>query len=173
MQGYVLMESEIGHCAPTADNDLIDLILTIPPELRRGHDIYRQFLKKAFPRLAAIPYDGTGVRPDFPLAIWRLGALSRYYVETAKLRISALSKEAVSFPARKSYVDFNGWFQKDLAWRNYFGDLLTGTDAVAVRNYFNRDYVLGLCEEQFSGKKDNSMKLLYLATFELMLRIYG
>ena len=55
--GYATRRSMMEMSPAPADNDFIDLILTIPPEWRLNHYIYRKFLNKLAPELAKIPYN--------------------------------------------------------------------------------------------------------------------
>lgn len=58
---------------PTMDNEFIDTILKIPPEMRMNHNIQRKFLKKLCPDLDKIPYNKTMVRADAPYILWKIG----------------------------------------------------------------------------------------------------
>jgi asparagine synthase (glutamine-hydrolysing) len=170
MEGYRLMRSQIEHCAPTMDNDLIGIIMTLPPELRARHYLYRKFLIDIFPKLAAIQYNSTGLRADSPLWLWRLHA--RYESRQAALarKIRELSGGKIFFRTRKSYVDFEKWFAENKAWRSYFENLLLNKKTISTARHLNRDCVERLFSEQYLGKKDNSTKILYIATFELFLK---
>jgi len=160
---------EISH--PTADNNFIDLIRTIPPEWRINHFIYRKFFKKLSSELATIIYNRTMVRPDAPLLFWKLGL---YYIHGRDLllkKINTFSKGKIQLYNTHNYVDFDAWFRTNVQWQNFFKELLCNKDYKSQK-YINQDYVKQLFEESIVGKNNNAMKLMYLATFELFLQKY-
>jgi asparagine synthetase B (glutamine-hydrolysing) len=157
---------ETSH--PTADNNFIDIIRTIPPEWRINHSIYRKFFKKLSPKLAKIPYNRTMVRPDAPLFFWKLGL---YYVHGRDLllkKIYTFSKGKIQSHNTYHYVDFDEWFRTNERWQNFFKELLLNKNSKSQK-YLNQDYVKQLLEEAITGKNNNGIKLMYLATFELFL----
>jgi asparagine synthase (glutamine-hydrolysing) len=157
---------EVTH--PTADNDLIDLILTIPPEERLHHGIYRKFLRKIAPDMAKITYNKTMVRPDLPIFWW--GIFSKYNTGKAILRnkIRKYTKGKLCSEERRSYVNFFQWFQTNEDWRSFFRKTLI--EEPPKNALFNNGYVHDLLEQQLNGAKDNVGKLLYVATVYLFLR---
>jgi asparagine synthase (glutamine-hydrolysing) len=160
---------EVTH--PTADNDLIDLILTIPPEKRLHHGIYRKFLKRIAPAMAKIPYNKTMVRPDLPIFLW--GIFSKYNTGKAILRnkIRRFTKGKLFSKERRSYVNFFQWFQTDDNWQRFFEILIENPPRNAL---FNNGYVHDLLKEQTNGVKDNVGKLLNITTIYMLLRdIFG
>jgi asparagine synthase (glutamine-hydrolysing) len=160
---------EISH--PTADNNFIDLIRTIPPEWRINHFIYRKFFKKLTSELATIPYNRTMVRPDAPLLFWKLGLYYIYARDLFLKKINTFSKGKIQLHNAHHYVDFDEWFRTNEQWQNFFKELLLNKDYKS-KKYLNQDYVKQLFEEAIVGKNNNAMKLMYLATFELFLQKY-
>lgn len=160
---------EVSH--PTSDNDFIDVILTIPPEWRLNHYIYRKFLKKLAPELAKIPYNKMMVRADAPLLFWRVGSIFLFGRELIKKRIQKFSKGKIHLPNKRSYVNFDEWFRTNENWQSYFRELLLDENG-KYEKYFNRDYIEQLFQKQVAGEKDNSMKLLYVASFKIFLRLF-
>jgi len=172
LMGVVLGRNFVEYSHPTYDNDFIDIILTIPPELRKSHIIYRKFFKKIFPELAKIPYDKTSIRPDLPIGFWKKSIKYQHYLEVIKKRIRRISKNKIFLSPKKSYVNFDEWFCNNKKWHDYFLKLLLGQDTICTKKYLNKDYIERLFQEHFSGQKDNSMKLLRIATFELFLKLF-
>jgi asparagine synthase (glutamine-hydrolysing) len=157
---------EVTH--PTADNDLVDILLTIPPEKRLHHMIYRKFLKRIAPSMARIPYNKTMVRPDRPIFLWNV--FSKYDVGKAILRnkIRRYTRGRLCSKERRSYVNFFQWFQTNENWQGFFNEILV--ENPPKNNLFNNDYVRNLLKEQISGARDNVRKLLYLTTIYMFLR---
>jgi asparagine synthase (glutamine-hydrolysing) len=156
---------EVTH--PTADNDLIDLLLTIPPEKRLHHGIYRKFLKRIAPAIARIPYNKTMVRPDLPIFLWNI--FSKYNTGKAITRnkIRRYTKGKLCLQERRSYVNFFQWFQTDRNWQTFFEGLIENPPK---NELFNNSYVHDLLREQISGERNNVGKLLYITTIYIFLR---
>jgi len=157
---------EVTH--PTADNDLIDLILTIPPGKRLHHGIYRKFLKRIAPDMAKITYNKTMVRPDLPIFLWDV--FSKYNTAKALLRnkIRKYTGGRLYSKEKRSYVNFFQWFQTDENWRNFFRKILI--EEPPKNELFNNDYVHDLLEQQLNGARNNVGKLLFITTIYMFLR---
>lgn len=168
---YSMVRVSMETAYPTMDNNFIDIILRIPPELRFNHNIHRKFLKKLSPELAKIPYNKTMIRADAPLALWKFGAIYQMGKEEIKRIIWRVSKGTILLSSKRSYVDFEEWFRLNDEWRAFFKGLLLSKDTVCTK-FFNQKFLEKLFYEQVSGKRGNSQKLLYLASFELFLRLF-
>lgn len=164
---------EMSH--PTVDNDFIDVLLKIPPELRYNHKIYREFLMKFFPELCKIPYNKTMVRPSAPLWIWKAGKYILFIKLMLKRMLWRFSGGRIYLPDRRSYVNFEEWFRTNENWKSFFEDLLLNKNCLYMK-YINQDYVKNLFHEVSKGKKlrvsTYANKLVYLASFELFLRLF-
>lgn len=169
--GHVLSRTTMETSVSTFDNNLIDLISKIPPELRVNHRVYRKFLMKLSPSLARLPYDNTMIRADAPLILWAIGTYYQIKKEEFKLLITKLSKEKIIFHNKRSYVNFSEWFRTNNDWKGYFKDLLLSEGFVS-KKYINQKYIKKLINEHEERKADNSVKILYIASFELFLRIF-
>jgi asparagine synthase (glutamine-hydrolysing) len=157
---------EVTH--PTADNDFVDILVTIPPEKRIHHKLYRKFLKRIAPAMAKIPYSKTMVRPDLPISLWNV--FSKYDIGKAILRnkIRRYTNGKLCSKERRSYVNFFQWFQTDENWQRFFNQVLI--ESPQMNTLFNNNYVHDLLKEQISGEKDNVGKLLYITTIYMFLR---
>lgn len=167
--GYTIRRDMVEMSPPTADNDFIDVILTIPTEWRLNHYIYRKFLNKLSPELARIIYNQTMVRANAPLVFWRVGRIYSAAKELIKKRIQNLSNRKIILSNKRSYVNFDEWFRTNENWQSFFKELLLNENNKSGK-YLNQKYIETLFQEQITGKKKNSKKLLYLASFELFLR---
>lgn len=177
LMGHVLLRSAVDNAVPTYDYDFIDIILQIPPEKRVNHGIYRQFLNVLSPTLAKIPYNKTMVRADAPFVFWQIGSKLLHYREAFKRELSCLFSNKIVFANKRSYVDFDGWLRTEQSWKTYFHDLLLSDNSRSVA-YFKPEYVKELIETHGKtrarfGRRNNSMFLLYLATVEWFLRLFG
>jgi len=170
--GSVISRNKFEETLLTFDNDLVELALKIPPELRFNYRIYRKFLMKLAPELAAIPYQRTMVRADAPLIAWRMGETYQGGKERIKKEIWRLTGGRIYLPNRRSYVNLDEWLRLNEKWRGFVRGLLLG-DKACSRGYFNKDYIETTIQEHESGKVDHSQRLAYLATFELFLKMFA
>lgn len=169
--GSVIGRNKAEEAMPTFDNRFIEVMLKIPPELRINHRIYRKFLMRLAPELAAIPYNHTMVRADAPLMVWRLGRIYQYAKEKIKKEIWRLTRGRIYLPNKRSYVNLDEWLRLNEKWKGFVTGLLLNEKACS-RGYFNRNYIEALIKEHEAGKIDHSQRLAYLATFELFLRMF-
>jgi len=169
--GYVFIRDMLEISNPTVDNNFIDIILKIPPEWRLNHYIYRKFLKTLSPELAKIPYNHTMIRADAPFILWKAGTMYLRIENKIKRLIWKVSKGKIFIPSKKSYVEFNDWLRTNEKWKRFFKDLLLDKNAMS-KTYFNQEYIKTLIQEHEEGKENNSLKILYLASFELFLRLF-
>lgn len=175
IMGIVLCRNYVEFSHPTYDNNLIDIILKIPPELRYNHRIYRKFLKKLSPAVAKIPYNKTMIRPNAPLFLWKIGLIYQLGKEFVKKRIWRLSKGRIILSNKRSYVNFEEWFRTDENWNSFFEELLLNESSLS-KKYINQDYVKTIFDNLKKGKGirfiRDPMRIIYLASFELFLKLF-
>lgn len=109
------------------------------------------------------------VRADAPLLFWGIGRYYQFGKELIKKKIYIFSKGKILLPDKRSYVNFDEWLRVNEDWRSYFKKLLL-TESSISKKYLNQNYIKHLIRQHEAGKCDNSIKILYLATFELFLR---
>jgi len=177
LMGHVLLRTVVENTVPTCDYRFLEVIAKIPPEKRMHHYIYRKFLMALSPTLARLPYNKTMLPPSAPLQFWRLGERLQYYKEAIKRELACSFPGKLSLRNKRSYVDFDGWLRTEHSWKSYFRDLLLGENSRSTV-YFNPEYVTELIETHGTtrarfGRRNNAMIILYLATVEWFLRLFG
>ncbi len=171
--GSMIGRNKVEETIPTFDNEFIAVLLKIPPELRFKYHIYRKFLRRLAPELAALPYSNTMVRADAPLIAWKAGRAYHHYAkEMLRKGVWHLTGGRIYLPNKRSYLNFNEWLRFNEKWRGFVTGLLLDKEACS-RRYFNREYIETLINEHEAGKADYSRQLVYLATFELFLRLFA
>lgn len=156
---------------PTYDNNFIDIILRIPPELRFRHRIYRKFLKKLAPELVKILYNKTMLRADAPLILWRVASLYLSVKERFKKLMWEISGGKLYLPNKRDYAPVGEWLRVNPNWRKFARDTLL-SDNACIKDYCRQEFIKTLIEEHESGKADYFMKINYLITFELFLQMF-
>ena len=163
--------SYVQDRVPGYDNDFIELILEIPPELRFQHKIYYEFFAKLAPNLTKIPQQVTGIPPLAPFFLQKIG---RYVKSGYKKFIHTMrnfTSGRISIPDKIGYPDYDEWIRKDARLRTFFEDILLDERTLS-RGYFNEDYVRKIVRNHMSGKKDYGQELCALLTFELWHRLF-
>ena len=165
----LLNKFEVVH--PTGGNSFFEILTRIPPEWRINHTLYRKFLMQLSPSLSEIRYQKTMVPVYFPKIIWGISEKYIYYKEVVKKKLFYLSKGISFFSNHRSYVNFNEWMYSDIKWEPW---ILSMVDLVKT-NYsdiLNADFLENLFREHKAGKKDNSVKILYIITFIVFLDLF-
>jgi len=166
LMGSVLNRYFLEELLPTLDNDVIDIIRRIPPELRFNHKIYRKFLISLNPELAKIPYQKTLLPPIIPTPLWYLSFIIRLFMKVMR----RISKGRIGYA--RTYFDFDNLICYSKPWRKLVEDTLLNEDSeIYKRNIINRDYVKVIVRDHINGKK-NGEKIAFLISLELILRLF-
>lgn len=91
--------------APFFDNNIIDIALTIHPELKLDHRFYIKFLKQLSPDLAKIPYEKTGIRADSPILIRKFAILIKTLIDDSKRKLRSKTKGLISISVTSGYPE--------------------------------------------------------------------
>lgn len=164
LMGSILLREFVEELLPTIDNEVIEIIRRIPPELRFDHRIYRKFLFALNFELAKVPYQKTLLLPIVPSRLWHpstlvIGALKR------------LSRDA--FRYKRSYFEFNEILRRHPRWINLLKETLMNENALIYKfGYLNRDYVTKVVNEHFKRRRNNGEKIAFLITLELLLQTF-
>ena len=149
----------------------MELTMRIPAELRLDHRIYRKFLMKLAPELAAIPYNHTMVRVDAPLIVWRMGQMYQGGKGRLIKGLRRLTKERIYLHDRRGYVNLDEWLRRNEKWRGFVRRLLLNDNACS-RSYLNKDYIRVLIGQHEARRADHSTRLAQIMTFEIFLRLF-
>lgn len=142
-----LMETRL----PYVDNDLIDLLLSAPPELKLSDRIQAHFLRRRRPAFLDVVNSNTGTR---------LGA-SRLARSFGRARLRVLGKLRVR--GYQHYERLGPWLRWEL--RPLVAELLL-SDRFLDRGIFTPETIRTAVEDHFSGKRNHTYLLLALMIFE-------
>lgn len=171
VMGLRLHRTALEVAVPAFDNAWVDVTLRIPPDSRANYRIYRKFLARLAPDLAAIPNNHTMVPPRAPLIFWKAGGAYLYRKEQFKERVNRLAGTVLFPPRRRGYVDFKAMLKTDPAWDRFLTDLLLGPQA-KVTAIMDRSAIENMLDAARCGTLRRPEKVLYLATFELFLQAH-
>jgi asparagine synthase (glutamine-hydrolysing) len=163
--------SYVEDRVPGYDNDVVDLILEIPPALRSEQRIYYDFFIKLAPHLAKIPYQATGFILFAPFFLHQIGRLVKSGYKEFIHTLRNVTRGRVSIVDRTGYPDYNEWIRRDVRLRKFFEDILLD-ERTLNRGYFNENYVHELVVSHMSSRKDHGKELCALLTFELWHRLF-
>ena len=153
------------------DNDFVDFILRIPPELRLEHKIYYKFFRKLAPDLAKIPLQNTGFAPFAPFFVHKIGNLAKLGYKNFIHKLRNATRGKISIPDKIGYPDYDEWIRKNVRLRRFFEDILLDRKTLK-RGYFNEDYIRKMLRSHMSYKKNYKRELCALLTFELWHRLF-
>ncbi|PWR70103.1 asparagine synthase-related protein [Methanospirillum stamsii] len=165
----LLNKFEVVH--PTGGNSFFEILTSIPPEWRINHTLYRKFLMRLSPSFSDIRYQKTMVPVSFPQIIWNISEKWIVIKDSMKRKLFFLSKGISCFSNHRSYVNYNEWMYSDSRWEPCISSMVD----LVKNNYsdiLNADYLEHLYREHKAGKKDNSVKILYLITFIVFLDLF-
>jgi asparagine synthase (glutamine-hydrolysing) len=169
--GSVLSRNYLEENFPTLDNEFIDIILKIPPQLRFRHKIYTKFLRQLAPRMAVIPYQATMVPPVTPLIFWKAGRQLISLTRKTKKKIWKITKGHVLFRDKHGYLHVDEYIRTNAQWKNAIHRLLLNEKSEIYKNgFFRINGVRRLIEEHESGRADHAQRITHILTFELFLR---
>lgn len=138
--GGVYYRSKVEYRTPTYDNDFIDVILSIPAELRFNHRIYIKFIKKLNRELAKVPYNKTGIRADAPLLIRKIALLNKSVFKTIKQILRKCTYGLISIPDRSGYPDYDEWIRSNHHFKNFIEEILLDEKTLS-RGFFNKEFL--------------------------------
>lgn len=183
LMGCVIGRNKVEEAYPFFDNDFIDWVLRIPPDLRLNYRIYRQFLQKLSPELTRVTRQLTGVAADAPLFLSKLGIYYQQGKINLKRLLYRLSAGKIYIRNTFGYQSLNDFFLVNPNWRKAVEDIIADEQSLS-REYLNLDYVKRLLErhgdiltprqvmrqQQFTA--NYAAPLSFIVSFELFLRLF-
>jgi len=142
---------------PYLDNDLIDLLLSAPPELKLGDRIQTHILRRRRPDFLKVVNANTGAR---------MGA-SRSTQAASKLRMKVLAKLGVR--GYQPYERLGQWLREDL--RQLVERILL-SERCLERGVFDAPAVKTLVDGHLNRGRNHTYLLLAIMTFELGQRMF-
>jgi asparagine synthase (glutamine-hydrolysing) len=171
LMGSVINRNYVEEALPTLDNEFIELITTIPANLRLNYKIYLKFLRKVAPKIVTIPYQMTYLPPTVPFKLWKLGVRADFVFLKTKSIIWRLSKGRILLKSRHGYLHVDDYIRQDHRWRRVIREtLLNENSEIYKRDFLQLGGVKKLIMEHESGKRNHWMMIAYIVTFELFLR---
>jgi asparagine synthase (glutamine-hydrolysing) len=168
----VILRNYCEERVPSMDNDFFEFALRVPVRFRfRYQELYFRFLAKLAPDLARIPYERTGVAPIMPIPAHRISFLIRGAYKFLARKLKARTRGLILFPVKMGYPDLGESIRTDGNLRSFFENTLLDKKTLE-REYFNSGFVTQIVKDHMSGKKDWSMLLCALLTFELWHRLF-
>jgi asparagine synthase (glutamine-hydrolysing) len=164
-RGVLLEEPYIYARAPLYANDLIQLTLSVPMELRLKGRFYRKALSLCFPEFfGSIPYQATGVPVSIPFPFYDLLALRTRGIR----KITGMLADRLPFIRNtRIYADYGSWFKQPPA-RQFIQEIFSDKESL-LYHYLKRDDVLDTWRRHCAGNSQTA-RINRLLTFELWLR---
>ena len=155
------------YLTPFLDNELIDFMLKIPPELRLDENLYKSMLLKKYPELFELPTEtNLGLRLDAGITSLFLSKVLLFSKNKANKISSILIKRNIFLDKGKNYIDYDNLIRRNKEYRDYMRMTI---EKVEEREYFSKDYIEEIWRSHIQGNKNHSMLFGLLVTFELFL----
>jgi len=161
LNGVHVVRNRAAVRLPFADNDLVEMMLRVPPGLRYQRRLIRNAFIQAFPELAKIPLTDTGLpmidcARDVALRVERL----------ARWHLHKVSLEKIDRMRHRPYKDYSTWFRTVL--QGWLEDTLLDKKS-QERGYVKAEHVRQLVYEHMNGA-NHTVKLGALLSLELWHR---
>lgn len=137
---------------PYLDNELVDLLLACPVEVRLGETIQRHILRRRRPEFLAVPNVNTGTRVGAGRVARRLASLRQRVL--AKLQVRGY----------QPYEKMGLWLRREL--RPLVETLLLD-DRCLQRGIFDPDAVRGLVGQHVRNERNHTFLILAMMIYEL------
>lgn len=155
--------SAVELALPFVDPDLMEFVLTLPPDYRRKQRLSRAVLRRLSEPLTQIPYDKDDLLPTDNNLLRSSHAIVRKVQRRLARLVGAQTTERNTL-----HSDYERWLRTDLrAW----GESILFDQRFLERGLFNPEGIRWLWERHMSGKELWTIgKLAPIMSYELMLR---
>jgi hypothetical protein len=163
----------VEDASPSFSNRLIELLLSIPPELRLEKAVGQQLLQQIAPRALDIDYQRTLMPMKTPPRFWSAAIALEEKREALYRNIFYEMKGAFFIPYNRYYSNFDEWQRTEPVWIKEIDRLLLGPDAQLPSRFVRRDWLSRIIKEQREGSRTHFAQINVLVSVEQLLRIFG
>jgi len=157
-----------NYYCPFLDNDLIDFMCTISPEMRYNQKLYRTMLIKKYPELFELPTkNNLGLKLNSN-KVYSFFKKCNFFFKDEINKISTLILRRNLYSNKlKNYHDYDDLLRRNKEYKEYIRSMLS---KVEKREYFNEDFIEIIWKLHMKGIKNYSIIFGLLVTFELFLQ---
>jgi asparagine synthetase B (glutamine-hydrolysing) len=141
LQRYRAIRNNVETISPMYDRALIDLYLTIPPQLRKNYNIFQKFIKKLSLKLSKIIYQRTALPPTAPIASWKESQKIDGQIEELYREIAHSTNGDVYVPFKKYYTNVDEWLRFNPHWMKATRVLLQSPASILRNEWLNAEYL--------------------------------
>ncbi|MFH1843445.1 MAG: hypothetical protein ABIF77_09585, partial [bacterium] len=153
------------------DHDLLQLFLTIPPQLKRGRHLVQELYRRHFPELAAIPWAATGHDLYASEEIIARTRQRRQRGQRLRALIAKLTRGHLNITTRERYYDQEIILRENRRVRQVVWPLLRDSAASGL-DYFDQRKINWLLGEYDKGKYYYYPAIAKLFTFLAWHRLF-
>jgi asparagine synthase (glutamine-hydrolysing) len=159
-----------NYRTPFLDTDLVDFMLTIPPDLRYKQKLYRSMLIKRYPHLFTLPTKnnlGLGLNASYS-SLFLMRSTSYLKMQTNAL-MHIFSDQNIFQNKNDNYMNYDELLRNNEEYNMIIKKFLS---KLQKRDFFNCNFIEDIWRLHMKGDKNYSMLFGLLATFELFLSNY-
>lgn len=163
-------KNQFHYYTPFLDNDLVDFVLRIPPNLRMNKTLYKKMLQKTYTELFHLPTKNTlglSLQTNH-VALFRKRILAFIQRQFNSI-LNYIGRPNRFFNKNENYINYDDLIRTNREYQQFMKSML---DKMKKREFFDPDYIDVLWGLHLKGKKNYSKLFGYLITFEMVLENY-
>jgi asparagine synthase (glutamine-hydrolysing) len=165
-QALELAGAYIMQRKPFFDNELFELILSIPERMRANSKIYNKMLLITFKEyFISIPWQKTGFPISYPVFFMKPLVLSNRMLGRLKRGASSIGIKTKDL---RNYTDYAAWIRHEPA-RSFFENVLLDKNAIYPA-YINKANIHNQLQDHLLNKANYDDELCLTLTFEIWLQ---
>lgn len=162
--------NQFHYYKPFLDNDIVDFMSRIPPDLRTEKRLYKKMLLKKYSELFQLPTKNTlGLTLQTNHLVLFNKRVWAFIQRKFNTILNNIGKPNLFFNKNENYIDYDDFLRSNQDYRDYIKSLL---DKVKMREFFNPEYIDTLWNLHLKGKKNYSKLFGLLVTIEMVLEKY-
>jgi asparagine synthase (glutamine-hydrolysing) len=163
----------VGHATieqhyPFFDNDFLDFLYCLPPEIRYESRLLVDLFKRHLPELAQIPWLRTGV--SLYKSVKNNSKIKRRIVESLKWKIKRASLGRINIRDKDNYAEHDIWYRRNRLFRSFIKSILCD-QRVAERGYLKPDGI-NLILSKLDRGWDYFALVDRMCVFEMFCRLF-
>jgi asparagine synthase (glutamine-hydrolysing) len=159
-----------NYSTPFLDNDIVDFMSKVPPELRTDKHLYKTMVQKTYPELFRLPTKNMyGLPLQTNHIVFFIKVVLGFVQRKTNTFLNRLGKPNFFFNKNENYLNYDDLLRTNTEYQQYVKSMI---DKAKKREFFNPEYIDALWVQHMKGKKNYSKLFGLIVTFEMILEKY-